>query len=268
MSASLLATILAAASLGTVERMSPERQREIARAALTAFDQAVDVARDNPARAAELYRTAAASWESLVQQGVANPAIEYNLGNCHVRLGRLGEAILHYRRGLRLNPRDAKLAANLAYARNRVQPALAASGENRILRTLLFAHYNYSLSQRVAAAALLSSTGWLLLLLRLRRKRTALLVLGLLGVFGGAASAASAAWELRQQTTQPPAVVLAEHVLRRGRGDGYDAVMAQPLGAGVELSIIGRSGGWVEVRLPDGQTGWLPEAAVCAVMPT
>lgn len=267
MSARLLIAILAASSPASVEPMSPERQREIVRDALTAFDQAVEVARENPARAAELYRSAAAAWESLLQQGVSNPAIEYNLGNCQVRLGRLGEAILHFRRGLRMNPRDVKLAANLAYARNRVQPAIASGGENRILRTLLFAHYNYSLGERVAAAAALSSAGWLLLLLRMRWRQTALLVLGALAVIGGAASAASAGWELRTQALRPPAVLLAEHVLRRGRGEGYDAVIAQPLGAGVELELTNRSGGWVEVRLADGQSGWLPESAVGEVVP-
>jgi SH3-like domain-containing protein len=38
--------------------------------------------------------------------------------------------------------------------------------------------------------------------------------------------------------------------------------MRQPLGPGVELRIIQRHGDWAEVRLMDGNEGWLPLAAL------
>ena len=93
--------------------LSPERQREILRDALSAFDDAVATARDNPARAEQLYRQAAAAFERLVADGVRSAALEYNLGNTRFRLGDLGRAVLHYRRAQRLDPGDAKLAENL-----------------------------------------------------------------------------------------------------------------------------------------------------------
>jgi tetratricopeptide (TPR) repeat protein len=243
--------------------MSPDRQRQVLRDALNAFDQAIAVAQTKPALAEQLYRNAAAGFEALLQSGLNNPALEYNLGNTYFRLGQLGRAILHYRRAHQLDPADKKLSSNLDYARRQVEPNIRPSGETRLLQDLLFLHYRTSLPQRFWAAALLSALGWLLLIIRLRWPSRPPLVAGIILILLGLSFSASAVWQTNDQTKRPSAVVVEDDViLRLGRGEGSDAALKQPLGPGVELRVLQQRGDWVEVHLQNNQAGWLPASAV------
>jgi tetratricopeptide (TPR) repeat protein len=259
----LLLGVLAPATLHATEPLSPARQREILRDALSAFDRAVDVARDDPAQAVQLYRQAEADFLTLGDAGLRNACLEYDLGNVYFRLGDLGHAILHYRRAAALAPSDERLTANLRYARDRVEPRIAPSGQRRLARQLLFWHYGTSVRQRFGALAVLSAGGWLLMLLWLRWRQRAALIGGLVGVAVAVAVGASLLWQLHTEAHTPPAVVVAREVsLRLGRGAGSDLALKQPLGPGIELRILQERGDWVEIRLANDQTGWLPAAAV------
>jgi hypothetical protein len=245
------------------ESLSAERQRELLREGLGAFDQAVEVVRQDAARAATLYRQAAAAFETLTAHGVRNAALECNLGNTYFRLGELGWAILHYRRARQHDPTDAALNANLEYARNRVEPYIEPSGTRQLVHRLAFWSETTSLRGRYRLTLIASIAGWLGLMLRLRWRSRALLTLSCLVVFLALANAASVAWQLHDEARRPPAVVVhGEHILRLGRGEGYDPALNQPLGPGVELRILNQRAGWVEVRLPDDTTGWLPASAI------
>lgn len=254
------------ASATRAEKLSPDRQREVLSAALQAFDDAVSKARQDPDQAQARYRDAASGFEALVESGIRNAALEFNLGNTYFRLGRLGEAILHYRRAQRMAPLDSKLAANLAYARERVEPRIEPDGAIQLTRRFFFWHYNSTPTERLWAAALLSTIGWLAVLLWLRRRGATLLVTGVVGVLLGGVAAGSVAWQIHQDAEHPAAVIVGrEQTLRLGHGEGYDPALKTPLGPGVEVRVVSRRGDWCEVRLANEQTGWLPATALAEV---
>jgi tetratricopeptide (TPR) repeat protein len=255
--------LLSTAALAAAETLTPQRQRAILRDALDAYDRAVEVSRADPSEAAALYREAAGGFHALLGGGVRNAALEYNLGNVYFRLGRLGRAILHYRRAETLAPGDARLAANLRYARNRVEPVILPGGEKRLARQLFFWHYRTSLRQRATGLMLFAAAGWTLLLAWLRWRRSGILAFGLACVALSMAAGASIRWQLADEAATPHAVLVESAAyLRRGRSETADPALKQPLGPGVELRILETRGAWVEVRLLNGQTGWLPEEAV------
>lgn len=243
--------------------LSIEQQAELARSALEAFDRAAAASRDDPGRAMSLYRESAARFESLLESGVRSSALEYNLGNAYFRAGDLGRAILHYRRAQRLDPSRADTAANLDYARRRVEPLFSPSASSDLGDRLLFWNRTLSIQTRFRIAAVASLAGWALLCVWLWRRATYLAALGGVAVALGTANAASVAWQLRDETLRPHAVLCAANqVLRQGRGEGYDPVLSQPLGEGVEVRVLDTRGEWVEVRLVDGTRGWLPAASI------
>jgi tetratricopeptide (TPR) repeat protein len=257
----LLVLALAAGAFG--QPLAPARQREILRDALRAFDRAVEVARDDPTQAAQLYRQAQADFEALSEAGIHNARLEYNLGNVCFRLGDLGHAVLHYRRAAALDPADETLTANLRYARDRVEPRIAPSGERRLAQQLLFWHYGTSPRQRFWALVALSAAGWLLMFVWLRVPRRGVLIAGLVAAAAALAAGTSLLGQFHDEARYPPAVLVSgETPLRLGRGEGSDLALKQPLGAGVELRILQQRGDWVEVRLPNDQTGWLPATAL------
>lgn len=265
--AALLGLLLAGVASGVGGPLSPERRSEILQAALRDFDSAAESSRRDAAEAERLYRAAAAGFGALADSGIRSATLQYNLGNTFFRLGDRGRAILHYRRGLAIEPGHAALRANLDYVRGQVTPLVAAPPASAFWRTLLFWHYDTSLSRRFVAAVALATAGWLgLLVLVLRRgpRRPAPLVaLAVLLAACGAISAGSVIWQLRAERRQPAAVIVAgEPVLRLGRGESYEPAMREPLGSGVELQILSERLDWLEVRLSNGHVGWVPASGV------
>lgn len=252
-----------AASAGRADSLPRDRQVQVLRDAQQAYDQAMDLARDQPHQAAALFQQAAGGFEALVAAGLRNPALEYNLGNTYARLGDLGRAVLHYRRAQRLAPTDAALRANLDYVRSRVTPLIAPSGAARLIDRLLFWNRYTTQRFRLWLAGVGSVVGWLGLLAWLRVRRPLLGAVAGSMILLGLANAVSLGWQIRDEATRPMAVLVGgEQILRLGRGAGADPALDKPLGPGVELRILSMRGDWVEVQLPDDQTGWLPAAAV------
>lgn len=260
--AALAAALLVSVAAGGGATLSVEKQRELARAALDAFDAAVAVQRSEPARAKELYREAQQGFLSLIHAGALNADLEFNLANTEYRLGNIGRAVLHYRRALRLDPGHDDARANLDYVRRQVRPPLAASAGAGRLDPLSW-HTRASLRVRFWIAAAASAAGWLALMLWLRRRLRPLLVVGVAAALLGSLAGASAMWQLADESARPHAVVAnAAATLRLGRGEGYDPALREALGPGVELRILEERAGWVEVRLSDGTRGWLPAESV------
>ncbi|MFH1747445.1 MAG: hypothetical protein ABIG44_10425 [Planctomycetota bacterium] len=259
----LTSCLVQAGDTGPDAKLSTARQHQILRDALNAYDEAVACTLDDAERAEELFRSAAAGFEALIASGRHNAALEYNLGNTQFRLGRLGRAIVHYRRAARLDPGNTKLQTNLAYARRQVEPYIEAGGQRRLIHQVLFWHYDTALTQRFWAALGLSLFGWLLLLARLRWDYRGLFIGGAVSVVLGLAAGTSVFVQHNNERQQPPAVIIGQEVvLRLGRGEAYEPALRQPLGAGVELLILQQRGDWLEVELPNQQTGWLPAASV------
>src|SRR5262249_6183763 len=101
-----------------------------------AFEQAL--VSPTPQDAQGYYQQAIAGYEQLVAAGAHNAKLYYNLGNAYFRLNDLGRAIVHCRRGLRLEPGNRQLQANLSYARSRRTDQIDVSGQQRAFLPQLF----------------------------------------------------------------------------------------------------------------------------------
>lgn len=64
------------------------------------------------------YSDAARLYDLLVKAGLEGAAVHYDLGNCHLREGDLGHAILEYRRALKYDPGFEPAQKNLEVARH------------------------------------------------------------------------------------------------------------------------------------------------------
>jgi tetratricopeptide (TPR) repeat protein len=69
------------------------------------------------------YDEAIAQYYLLIRQGVESGSLFYNLGNCYLKKGQFGKAILNYERAKRIIPSDADLIANNQYARSLIKGA-------------------------------------------------------------------------------------------------------------------------------------------------
>src|SRR5262245_54176081 len=63
------------------------------------------------------YAGALNAYGEVTNRGLTAPELEYNLGNTGLKSGKLGLAVLHYRRALALRPNYESAWLNLNYAR-------------------------------------------------------------------------------------------------------------------------------------------------------
>ncbi len=240
---------------------------QVLRDALDAYDRAVAAeAAGRADEARRLLRSAAGGFEALLERGYRNASLEYNLGNVYLRLGRLGLAILHYRRALRWSPRDADVRANLELARKQVNPQIEPSGRRALIERLLVLREWASPAARWRVGVALWLVGWLAAAIRLVRRGQAWWLVALAGVVLGGLVQAELLADLYEQQHRPAGVVVgAPATLRQGRGEAYEPVVSEPLGPGVELRILEQRGDWLRVRLVNDLEGWLPAGAIARV---
>ena len=218
----------------------------------------------NRAYDGERYAEAAEAYRTVLRYRIEDPRVDYNLGNAEFRLGNLGRAILHYERARRLDPSDPDVRQNLAYARS--------------LRL-----------DRVPEPERPAAVAWLARVLdRLGADRLAWIALGLAWLacavlaWGFAVPgrwSARHGWSLAAVVTalaivggawfgtehggagNPTAVVVAQlaEVLA---GPGANNATLATVHEGLDVEVWAEREEWLQVRLPNGVSGWVSREAV------
>jgi tetratricopeptide (TPR) repeat protein len=201
------------------------------------------------------YGAARDAYVALLQHGVENGYLYYNLGNSYLRLGDLGQAIAAYLQSQSLLPRNADVAANLAFARKSAKDAIEPRQSAAILRTLFFWHFALSKLELLQIVVVSNLLFWSLLAWRLLKRESeinrwlsafALVVLLALG----------SSLLLRYSMPRQVAVVhKAEVDVHSGTSD--DTVVTFKLHAGTEADWLETRGAWLRLGLPDGKQGWV-----------
>jgi hypothetical protein len=228
----------------------------VAQAALAAFQRGLEC-RERQEKSRGHFRAAADGFEELRRRGVRNSALERDLGNAYLLASDLPQAILAYRRGLRLQPNDRVLRANLETARQRVL-FLEGSGLGRPpddRRPPWLPHAPRTLF----TGAALSYLAFCVLLTRwymVRRSR--LLGAALVCLTGAAAATVLLVAGGLLESSRPVVVIAADGVrLRKGNGQSFSPRYDTPLNRGVEASLLYRKGGWLQIELSGGEVGWV-----------
>jgi len=215
------------------------------------------------------YAQAAHAYQQLVDQGYADSALFYNLGNAYFKQGDSGRAVLNYRRAGQLAPRDPDIEANLALARAQALDQLQEKSNNKgffgslaalitgwltlnelAIITLglwmLFAFLVIGFSSSKRGSGLREGIGYALVLSSL------LLTIGLVGL----------ASYLHIENARPQAVVVAQEVaITSGPGPQY--VTEFTLHSGAEVGLVETRENWVRLAVADNQLqGWVPANAV------
>ena len=214
--------------------------------------------RGNQLYASKDYAGAAKSYEEARACG-ANAAVEYNLGNAWFKQGRMGRAILSYRRARFLAPRDADVASNLAFARQyRVDklptiPSPLARAMDQIFHLL-------SLREAAILGAVAGFLAALLAAAWIVRRWTALAiaatVIALVALFG---FVTQQVWNA--ELDEHPAVVIATEVNALS-GPSEDAKEILQLHDGTEVRIREARGDFDLVQLPGGTGGWVKKSEI------
>ena len=91
------------------------------------------------------YEKAIEKYRKIVDLNMESGPLYYNIGNAYFKMGRIGYAILYYKKAHGLMPGDSDLRSNLAYAQSLTEDsALQPHGTNRAawLIKLPFRYFN------------------------------------------------------------------------------------------------------------------------------
>lgn len=244
--------------------LSEEELQDLYSQAKQLFREGNEMAVRDRKAAVELYQRSVMRLERIVREGgVRNGKLYYNIGNTYFRMGRLGKAILNYRRAERYLPNDPNLHQNLEYARSRRLDKIEEKEKTKVLKTLVFWHYDLSLRTRSVVFLICFVGLWvgasIRLFLRAACPRWLLLCLGVIS----ALFLSSLLYENVVQGREKPGVIVADEVVtRKGDGESYEPAFKEPLHSGTEFRVIEDRGEWYQIELRDGTRCWLPVKTV------
>jgi tetratricopeptide (TPR) repeat protein len=211
---------------------------------------------ERPDEARAKFLESASQFESLLAASDA-AGLHFNRANALLEAGRTSEAIAAYLSAERRLPGDSSIEANLAEARSRVV-RVTDRPEPGMLERAQRLWSPIGSSVRTIAAALLLWGAALGVILGLRRAVAPLAAFGI-------ALAATCAIDSLAAREQDVAVIARETVLRKGNGEGFEPVVAEPLPAGTECIVVEARPGWIEVRCSERVVGWVRDDALIRV---
>lgn len=204
--------------------------------------------------AAELYQT-------LVDSGYYNAELYYNLGNSYFKLGKNAYAILNFERAHRLKPNNEDIEFNLEYARSFTV--------DRIEPLPVFFLVKWYRSVR----GILSSNGWAWISLfwltvtltfglvfwfsfRPWVKRLSF-TFGIMSILFVVSSIVFSIQEKERVMLRDEAIIFQPVVtVKSSPGDAGKEIFI--LHSGTKVQITKAIGQWVEIRIADGNKGWIP----------
>lgn len=216
------------------------------------------------------YVEAIKQYESLTSAGYVNPELLYNLGNAHFREGHIGQAIRFYHKALRQSPDNAQIQHSLSIAEKRIREPIP-----QIPEQIWTSAWNKILYQLGANGLFI--LGWLLYIIIIalighqiwtktasdwRRRALMLLVpfATLLLIAGFLAS------NENSDTASKMAVVVATQTdLRLQANNVSKSLRVLPEGTIVTFLTPKSQADWQQVRIPNGDTGWLKRTTLADI---
>jgi hypothetical protein len=227
---------------------------------------------DDAEKAQKLYEKAILNYEKIISDGrIKNSKLYYNLGNAYFLKEDIGRAILNYRRAQRLDKAETSLGnalrrniqKNLAFARTRRIDKVEVKTEKRILETLFFWHYDFSIKTKFLITCILFAIVCISGILMLWRGRAAgLVATAVICAILTISFFASVVVEAHSRANTICGVITASQVIaRQGDGPNYPESFKDPLHAGTEFDLLERRTGWFHIMLSDNSEAWIPDNA-------
>lgn len=207
------------------------------------------------------WESAIDSYNKILNQGYESAPLYYNLGNAYFKIGQLGEAILNYERGLKLEPGDEDIQFNLRLANARTVDRIQEVPKLFITEwwDLFISAFNvsgWSLIVIVVFVVFLFFIGFYFLTGSINLQR--------ISIYGGIVSGISLVVLIvvlilayHREATSNYGIVLADtvNVKVSPTEKSSDSFVIHE---GLKFEIQDQLDDWVKIKLADGKVGWLP----------
>ncbi len=206
------------------------------------------------------YAEAADLYDSLINSGYTAPEVYFNLGNACFKMRQIGKAILNYERAHRLKPFDEDIGFNLHLARtftiDKIEslPEFFLTAWWRAFRSLMDSDHWMILSIVFFIASLLLILSFLFSA-RVNLKRT-FFFLSFLFLLGAIITGISGYRQSKEFHTRNEGIVMVPSATVKSSPDAGSSDLFV-LHEGTKVRIEDAVGNWVEIRIANGNKGWI-----------
>lgn len=206
------------------------------------------------------YAEATKIYENILETDLESVELHYNLANAYFKNQQLGKAILHYERALMIQPSNEDVAYNLALAEaNRVD-------EIEELPPFFLAAWWQNMRQAASSTTWgilgllllwISAAGfifWLMGKSRVHKKQGFLI--GLVALLLSFLPFSLAYSRAKIEQNSGSAVILAKKIELKSGPDAASTTL-NTLHEGTKVQLQDAVGEWHQVKLPNGEVGWL-----------
>ncbi len=207
------------------------------------------------------YKEALEEWKSVYSTGIRSASLDYNIGNAAFKINNIPEAILFYERALLLKPADEDIQYNLQIARTLVVDKFVEIPDLFFVRWYNFLSLTLSTNSWAKISMISFALFLCFLSLYIYSARYNRKVIGFwLAIFLFMLSFSSVSFSIRNKNliyNNPKAIIFSPLVNGKSSPDnsGKDLFV---LHEGTKVTIEDEVGGWNEIRLSDGNKGWVP----------
>ena len=211
------------------------------------------------------YETAVACYHEIVDHGNEGAVLYYNLGNAYFKSKQTAEALLWYERALRLDPSNEDIKHNIAFANLQITDKIEVLPEIFIVRWWNALSRSMTSNgwavMAVVFAALFALSVALMLVSRRRWLSVSSVVLAVVSLLIAIFSLIFASKEAKRYVEQPEAIVMQSVVNAKGTPDESGTSLFV-IHEGLKVVVTDRVGSWIEIRLPNGEKGWVEASSV------
>lgn len=206
------------------------------------------------------FESAIEKYHAVLDSGYQSPELFYNLGNAYFKSHKLTMALVEYERAILLDPNDEEIKYNLALARQYVVDEIDVLPELLLKKWYKTFITILTIDQWafISLGAFILSLGLLLIYLFIRnmnlRKLSFWLSVALIVI--SVTTYVFAYHQKKNVYDNDWAIILSPSVTIKGSPDNSGTDLFQ-LHEGTKVKIIDQLGDWREIKLSDGNVGWL-----------
>jgi len=213
----------------------------------------------------ENYTDAITLYEQIAANGNEGSILFYNLGNAYYKNGDNAKALLWYERALKLDPTDEDIQHNIAFVNQKIIDKIDAVPET------LFAQWWQKVTNLMNERqwAILSIIGSFLLFLsigaylfaRSGGLRTTGFVTFWISIIIIVFSVIFA-HKQKEKATQHTEAIVMDLVVDAKNAPNAGGKNLFVIHEGLKVQITNEMNGWVEIRLPNGEKGWIAQNSI------
>jgi len=212
-----------------------------------------------------LYDSALVTYSRVINKGVESGELYYNMGNAYYKNNDIASAILYFEKASMILPNDEDVKYNLNIANSMIVDKIEKVPE------LFYHHWWNSIYNIMAADAwaifalvsfsfLILSIG-LFILSKKRGNRKLSFYIGMLFLIITIASSALASQKYYLNIEHKEAIVFISSITVKS-SPTLNSVDLFVIHDGTKVEIIDRIDSWVEIKIQNGSTGWLPKKSI------